>query len=605
MYEDISDLSDFFIFTEPSFAIWSETMALSLSVTPAFQPKPRLLLGPISPLASIPKRSSYTSCNQNKHRNGKNSSTSDIDRRNMLIGLGALYGASASPILTNTSIAAPIQAPDLTTCHEAYDDSLKEKVVCCKPVVVTTIDFKFPDPSEPLRVRRPAKDMSQKDLAKFIEAIAKMKALPEDDPRNFIQQAQVHCSFCQDAYDQPGFPNIPVQVHGSWIFPAWHRFYVYFWEKILGNLIGDPTFAIPYWNWSDPEGMYLPEIYLDEKSPLYNGKRNKWHYDALLDFKYSFGDANPTSSEADDVILANLRLLNNDFTESKNTPKLFMGRVLRAGEEVVEEYGYLETVHNTIHQWVGPSTSPYWDMGNLHTAARDTVFWGHHANVDRLWNTYQLTRNMKPEFDTTDWLDATFVFPDPDVKGQAIKCKVRDSLDPSKFRYTYESVQPDEQQFLQVREKYLNKKKASKSKLRSNALTTVEAFGSNPRVIDTTVRVLVNRPKASRTKDEKEKESEVLLVDNIDYDDQEHARFDVYIAKPTNGKASSDLGELAGSYVKIPNSHNGKKKPKNTKRFGITNLLDDIDAEDSDRLVVSFVPRFGEVTVGGVSIEFV
>ena len=30
------------------------------------------------------------------------------------------------------------------------------------------------------------------------------------------------------------------------------RFYLYFHERILGKLIGDDTFALPFWNWTRP-----------------------------------------------------------------------------------------------------------------------------------------------------------------------------------------------------------------------------------------------------------------------------------------------------------------------------------------------------------------
>ncbi|MBO8589752.1 hypothetical protein INN88_14220, partial [Staphylococcus aureus] len=38
-------------------------------------------------------------------------------------------------------------------------------------------------------------------------------------------------------------------------------------------------------------------------------------------------------------------------------------------------------------------------------------------------------------------------------------------------------------------------------------------------------------------------------------------------------------------------------------KLGINNLLEDIDAEGAEKLVVSLVPRLGQVTVGGVSID--
>lgn len=60
------------------------------------------------------------------------------------------------------------------------------------------------------------------------------------------------------AYHQKGFPDVELQVHSSWLFFPFHRWYLYFFERILGKLIDDESFAIPFWNWDAPEGMKMP-----------------------------------------------------------------------------------------------------------------------------------------------------------------------------------------------------------------------------------------------------------------------------------------------------------------------------------------------------------
>src|SRR5262249_7496349 len=37
--------------------------------------------------------------------------------------------------------------------------------------------------------------------------------------------------------------------HGSNDFLAWHRMYLFFFERIVRKLSGDPSFALPYWNY--------------------------------------------------------------------------------------------------------------------------------------------------------------------------------------------------------------------------------------------------------------------------------------------------------------------------------------------------------------------
>jgi hypothetical protein len=45
------------------------------------------------------------------------------------------------------------------------------------------------------------------DLAAMSRAVARMKALPESDPRNWIRFADIHRNFCP---------------HGNWYFLPWH-----------------------------------------------------------------------------------------------------------------------------------------------------------------------------------------------------------------------------------------------------------------------------------------------------------------------------------------------------------------------------------------------
>lgn len=59
---------------------------------------------------------------------------------------------------------------------------------------------------------------------------------------------------------------------------------------------------------------------------------------------------------------------------------------------------------------------------NFYTTARDIMFFGHHANVDRMWDIYCSIRGHTPEFKQNDWLEASFIF--YDENRQVVKCKV-------------------------------------------------------------------------------------------------------------------------------------------------------------------------------------
>ncbi|KAL5704015.1 catechol oxidase [Ranunculus cassubicifolius] len=413
------------------------------------------------------------------------------------------------------------------------------QVNCCPPY--TTADMvDFVAPKGPLRICKPAHKLKHEEIEKYKLAISKMKALPADDPWNYYQQATIHCTYCNGAFDQKGFEDqdVLLQIHRSWLFAPWHRYYIYFWEKILGKLIGDPTFAIPFWSWDTPNGMFMPKPYLDTSSSLYNDNRNHGHYDTIMDYDFTFGKPNPAPEEYEEITIRNLKKIHNMFTETIGAPSLFLGAPLRAGQKP-DIAGSLENQHGLPHQWTGPEA---------------TLFFGHHANVDRLWDIYSDLRGNKVEFNDPDWLEASFIFYDENRK--VVKCKG-----------------------LQV--------------------------ASETRALDSTIRVLVPRPKTSQYTDEKEEAAEVVVVEKIKFGHGESIKFDVYIAKPIEGLVGPDLGELAGSFVRVTHNHNKKSDGETFSKIelGITNLLDDIAAEASDSIVVSLVPQHGNVTIGGVHID--
>ncbi|KAJ4975591.1 hypothetical protein NE237_000697 [Protea cynaroides] len=95
----------------------------------------------------------HVSCKASSSENEERS-LGRIERRDVLIGLGGLYG-SASFYADPLALAAPIQAPDFTKCGPAKLLSSGEIIPtnCCPPVDLTIIDYKLPPASNKLHVR--------------------------------------------------------------------------------------------------------------------------------------------------------------------------------------------------------------------------------------------------------------------------------------------------------------------------------------------------------------------------------------------------------------------------------------------------------------------
>nr|AEY79824.1 polyphenol oxidase [Triticum aestivum] len=522
-----------------------------------------------------------------------------VDRREVLLGLG---GAAAAGLATDKgrgAIAAPIQAPDLRNCQTPELPNTPPDTNCCPTPGTGITDFVLPPASSPLRVRPAAHLVDAGYLAKYERAVALMKQLPADDPRSFEQQWHVHCAYCDAAYDQVGFPDLELQIHNCWLFFPWHRFYLYFHERILGKLIGDDTFALPFWNWDAPAGMTLPAIYADRSSPLYDERRDPAHQPpVLVDLDSSGSDTNiPRDQQIDE----NLKIMYRQMISNAKKTLLFLGQPYRAGDQPDPGAGSLENVpHGTVHVWTGDPRQPNLaDMGNFFSAARDPIFFAHHGNIDRLWHVWRGLRPSNTDFTDPDWLDAAFLFYDEEAR--PVRVRVRDCLDPAALRYTYQDVGLP----------WLNARPAKASGGTPAPATT----GTLPATLDSTIRVTVTRPRVSRSRREKDEEEEVLVVEGIEIADHfnKFIKFDVLVNEPeggVDGTPATATGYCAGSFAHTPHmvrpEETRKGSVKTVARFGVCDLMDDIGADGDQTVVVSLVPRCGGelVTVGGVSISY-
>ncbi|XP_021660870.2 polyphenol oxidase, chloroplastic-like [Hevea brasiliensis] len=529
-------------------------------------------------------------------------------RRDFLIGLGGFYCATilGEPF----AFAKPISTPDLTKCGEVdMPIGAKPPINCCPPTSTKILDFKLPSSKFPLRIRPAAHLVDDAYIAKYSKAVELMKALPEDDPRSFMQQAKVHCAYCDGAYDQEGFPDLQIHIHNSWLFFPFHRYFVYFHEKILGKLINDPTFALPFWNWDSPEGMRLPALYANPKSPLYNQYRNKNHQPpTLVDLHYN-GNENCTSDQ--DQQSSNLSIMYRQMVSNGKTAKLFLGSSYRAGDEPDPGIGSIENIpHNTVHVWTGDNTQPnFEDMGDFYSAARDPIFFSHHSNIDRMWTIWKTLGGKRTEFTDPDWLDATFLFYDENAN--LVRVKVRDCIDHKKMRYAYQEVdipwlksKPTPRTLIKKVAKGFHHHGQEAQAPKTQNLTPISSF---PLVLDKVKSTMVKRPKKSRSKKEKEEEEEILVINGIEFERDAVMKFDLYVNDEHDSPSGPDKSEFAGSFVNVPHAHKHGKKMKTYLRLGITDLLEDLGAEDDDSVMVTLVPRIGKghAKIGGIKIEIV
>ncbi|XP_071740287.1 polyphenol oxidase, chloroplastic-like [Rutidosis leptorrhynchoides] len=521
----------------------------------------------------------------------------NVDRRNVLLGLGGLYGASNFTSIPS-AFAVPIQAPDnITHCVKAhtgvYTPEAVKGVSCCPPVLKPDIApaiYQLPPRPTKLRVRPTAHEAAndQKYLEKFRLAVKLMKRLPDDDPRSWINQGKIHCAYCNAGYTQEksGYDTVNLQVHNSALFFPFHRWYLYFFERILGSLIGDESFAIPYWNWDNKDGMTgFPTMYEEpmppppdkdlrptpkpQYNPLFDGYRDATHVTATINFQREF-------IGSDDEIK------NNNLALGKK----------RVRRDPLKE---------------GPIPgSMYEDMGNFYSAGYDPLFYCHHANVDRMWHLWEtVLHDDHPdpacEF-ASDWENSSYVFYDENKN--LVRVFNKDCVDIEEMGYKYKDS--DIKPWLN----YESTPHAAESNIAAKSIGKVKKAEEVqfPIKLEETVKLLVKRPALNRTHEEKLKTREMLFLNGIEYDSNTSFKFDVLINDVDDGtQINASNSEFVGCFEQLQHGVGGSMKMTTGARFGITGIMEELKAEGDEYVLVSLVPKYGceNVTIGGVKIDLV
>lgn len=217
--------------------------------------------------------------------------------------------------------------------------------------------------SQSQRVRRGVSTLTETsdDVVAFREGVEEMKRRRDSDRLSWAWQNDIHRRRAQQ---------------GNGLFLPWHRLQLAHLERVIGELTGHRTFALPYWDWQGDR--YLPTWMTRPGSSLYERRRVAGV--ESIDFNRARWSA--------DSRFANV--VRDRFID-------FCGGPRSAGN--VELYG-----HNHLHMLIGGrQPGPLGLMSRPETAAADPVFWLHHCNVDRVWATWH--RNVGPAVYPREWAD--------------------------------------------------------------------------------------------------------------------------------------------------------------------------------------------------------
>jgi hypothetical protein len=289
-------------------------------------------------------------------------SARSIGRRAFIAGSATLCAAASLP--------AGAFAP--TALHERADD----RPIVPRPTVTDLAN----DPASAARIRRAYANMF---------AWSKEHA---DDPRSWPQQASIHSRAAARGETDPDY-----LIHGSYYFFPWHRAYLYFHERILAwhlteRTALDSTLRLPVWNWdADSTGLSDPTLYTAKTDA--SGAPNPLLHERTFRY-FEPGDTKPFSA---------LTFTGRDF--------FGYPPALDASNNGAVENG----VHANVHVDMGG------DMGSIHTAANDPVFFAHHANIDKIWAWWSSLSGAKATPSPGDWDRVVWTFTDWDGSVVAVR----------------------------------------------------------------------------------------------------------------------------------------------------------------------------------------
>jgi hypothetical protein len=253
-------------------------------------------------------------------------------------------------------------------------------------------------------------------LTSYKKAILAMLKLPPTDPRNWYRNALVHTLDCP---------------HQNWWFLPWHRGYIGWFERTCRQLSGDPSFALPFWDWTaepripksfwdgvlDPSNNAYLAGFSAFQAAFTTPINNFWNglsqdqlgqlkarglssvgdlWDALgapppNNMFYDRADARSLTVEDPDFDPGTRRAVSIQTIRSAVSAKVFVDTTNPSsgfgsfkagqhsdgtGEGVLESQPH-DNVHGNVGGFMGAFLSPV-----------DPIFFMHHSNIDRLWDVW-------------------------------------------------------------------------------------------------------------------------------------------------------------------------------------------------------------------------
>jgi Common central domain of tyrosinase/Polyphenol oxidase middle domain len=250
-------------------------------------------------------------------------------------------------------------------------------------------------PALPPFVRQSIAVLTPSQIASLRHGLQVMMSRPATDPTSYRFQANIHGTY-DFKFTGEQFDSWDQCEHGSYYFFSWHRMYLYFFDRILRAASGDPKLVLPYWNWTDPAQRTLPlafRVPADAGNPLYLAPPGR---PAMLDLG--------TAQLSEGAVFDGFTFGDVPFDSPAGSTGGFGGQIAPPMFFNSPHGDFESQPHDAVHSELGGL------MADPLTAAQDPVFWLHHANVDRIWNTWIAQGGGRHNPTDAAWLNTRFTF---------------------------------------------------------------------------------------------------------------------------------------------------------------------------------------------------
>jgi tyrosinase len=200
-------------------------------------------------------------------------------------------------------------------------------------------------------------------------------------------------------------PNQRNVAHRGPMFLPWHRVFLLFLEQNIQRVLADPTFGLPYWDWS-LDGSLPPAA--QASTPIWTDAWLGGGGNPVTTGKFAFSPADPSSFRVrleTDPVTKQLRQTDRGLRRAfgmmgaSSLPNAVeVGLLFNPLDLTLNAYdnpdwdaasqGFRNRLegtatggtglHNQVHNWVGADMMPP-------SSPNDPVFFLHHCNVDRIW----------------------------------------------------------------------------------------------------------------------------------------------------------------------------------------------------------------------------